>query len=132
MSTVTPDPVRVGIIAAFLPKLTQMANDAVASGKRRDEFVLVCIDADEAPWGELVRKARPQSELQEHRDAGKMAIILGVMPSEFATILARAMPRFADALTGLLPSDYCRCICLANGGITVWYLRPAVAPDKLN
>jgi hypothetical protein len=132
MSTDNPDPVCRGLIAAFLPQLSKLAHDAVVSGKRRDDFVVVVIDAAEEPWGPLILKARQELQPTTTADEGKRSVILGVLPIGFAQLLAKCMPRFEEALTGMIPGNFVRCICLANGSISIMMLVPEVDVSELN
>src|SRR5471032_297315 len=102
MSDENPDPVRAGIISTFLPQLIEMAHSAVTAGKRREDFIVVCVDIDEYPWEKLMKAFAQGVEVRLYSEFADMKIALAVMPMAFAEALVTAMPRLADGLVGAL------------------------------
>ncbi len=112
-------------------KLEELAYQAMAARKiSPDEFVIVCINADDLVWTELAEYLTPDQNLQQYCDRNEKSIVRGSVLNGIREYISAIIPAIKDALYQKVPKGFSRVVVMDGGGASVYFVRPH--PDKEN
>lgn len=107
-------------------RLEELAYRAIHKKKLLPEdFVIVCINANDLSWADLVEHLMPGHDWQQYRDRKEKPVARGIVYASICDYLKKAVPGIADALVGALPEGYVRAVVLDDGGASVYNIQPA-------
>lgn len=109
------------IMLANHARLTEMARKAIqANGLTPLEFVMTCIQVDDARWRGIVDALMPGYDWQQYRDRGEEPIARGSAMSSLCEYLSEEMPDMAAALLEKPKDGFVKAIVLGEQGGTVY------------
>ncbi len=92
-------------------------------GKRNDEIISLCIEANSGPWDNMIRELLPDFIQKSCREE-ESQIVSGTAPWSVVEYLARTIPRFADKLLQKPPSGKVKLLIMSGSSFTVGLLEP--------
>ncbi|HLC44397.1 MAG TPA: hypothetical protein VJK50_00940 [Patescibacteria group bacterium] len=106
-------------------RLQELAHKALTARRLKpDEFLIVCIEADDPEWKDLVDLLMPNHNWQQYRDRGEKPIARGSVVPGVREYLREVVPDIADALYEELPEGVVRAVIMASGGASVYHIQP--------
>ena len=106
-------------------RLAHIAFKAIKRGMGRNEFITVAIDVDDPSWTSVVDILMPNHDWQQYRDRGEKPVARGTVLAEgIVDYLCEVCPDIAFALTDELPQEVVRAVVMANGGASVYHIKP--------
>ena len=90
--------------------------------------MLVCIDVDDSNWTHLVDHLMPGQDWDAIRARGETPVASGSVSINLREYLCEAAPDIRDALYGDLSDNLARVAVMADGGISIYKIRPV--PEK--
>lgn len=106
-------------------QLEHLAFMATKKGLARKQFIMLVIDVEDPIWVDFLDDLMPNEDWQQYRDRGENPLALGTIYTEdIVDYLCEAVPDIAPGLTEDLPQGVVRAVVMAEGGASVYYIKP--------
>lgn len=116
---------REAYYTANADRLAQLAHKAYEKGRKLDEFFVICIDADDPAWKELVDGLMPDQNWFALRARGEKPFARGtLLRNGLEEVIAKMIPGIAPIINDAPPAGHVLVILLAEGGGSAGYLVP--------
>ncbi len=114
---------RHNLYLANLPALRKLYIRATDRGLSGREFMLVCIDADDPTWTDMVDSLMPGEDWQHYRDRGEKPVARGsVDRAGMADYLSKAVPAIGTLLLDGPGEGAVHVVVMADGGASVYLM----------
>lgn len=106
-------------------RLAELAFRAFKKGLQASDFVVIAIDVDDPKWTEVVDGLMPNYDWDQIRRRGQKPVARGFWDSRpIVEYLSREVPEVTAALTSQVPQGLARAVVLAEGGASVFFIKP--------